>query len=576
MTTAGLLTLTGGDALAAGGSISPTGALIYIGDKGELNDVTVVQVAKKITITDAGAVVTPGTGCQAIAGNPHSIACNGLAVTSLALNGADGDDTLRNKTALPAQLVGGSDADVLVGGSAQDALIGGSGGDTLDGRGGPDSFDGGGGTDIADYSQSPHAVTVTLDGTADDGVKFEGDNVLGSVEDVIGSGGGDSLRGNGAANRLDGADGDDTLDGGTGADELLGGAGIDTATYAGRVLPLHLSLDGVANDGAAAESDQLGAGIENLVAGDGDDVLTGDGADNLLDGGLGDDQIAGGGGDDTVTYATRTADVQVQLGSGLPEGQAGEADGVADDVEGAIGGSGDDKLRDFTLLPGRHFAGNAGADEILAGGGGMLLDGGPGDDTLGGGIGADTILGGAGKDQLFGLPGDDVLDGGDDADRVDGGGDADLIRGGAGDDTLNGHDSAFLTVDDKPDDIQGGTGVDTVRYSRLDNVTVRLNDAPDDGALGEGDNVHTDTEVVLGGNGDDRLVGSPADDTLNGGPGEDDIDGRLGADTLIGGQGGDDINAVDGFVDTITCGGDGGDSLAADIFDAFDPADCNQ
>jgi hypothetical protein len=46
---------------------------------------------------------------------------------------------------------------------------------------------------------------------------------------------------------------------------------------------------------------------------------------------------------------------------------------------------------------------------------------------------------------------------------------------------------------------------------------------------------------------------------------------------LIGGDGDDDINALDGIADKIACGGDTGDSLAADIgLDVFTPADCNQ
>jgi Ca2+-binding RTX toxin-like protein len=571
-TAIGALSLGGGDALAATGSLSGTSTLLYVGDKGEANDVTVAQAGRTITFTDTGAPVTPGAGCTAV--DPHSIACAATGVTALSVSGADGADRLVNDTSLPAQLAGGSEPDVLVGGSGPDALNGGAGGDTLDGRAGPDAFDGGGGTDLADYSSRTTGLAVSLDGSADDGAKLEGDKVPASVENVTGGSGKDTLRGSSAANRLDGGAGDDTLDGDTGPDQLVGGGGADTATYASRQFPLSLTLDGAANDGAAGEADLLGDDVENLIAGHGDDTLAGNAADNVLDGGLGDDAIGGGAGDDTVTYATRTARVEVWLGTLIPEGQAGEADNVADDVEGAIGGAGDDLMRDFTILPGRHFAGGGGADTLIGGAGGMVLDGGADDDFVGGGVGADTMAGGPGDDHMSGIVGDDVLDGGAGDDVITGGAGADLVRGGADDDDLNGDDFSHL-VDAAADDLQGGPGVDLVRYTRVDDLTLRLNDVADDGAPGEGDNLHTDVEAVVSGNGADELIGSPAGETLDGGPGNDAIDGRGGPDELRGGQGGDDILAVDGIADSITCGGQAADSVAFDQgIDIFPLADC--
>jgi len=65
---------------------------------------------------------------------------------------------------------------------------------------------------------------------------------------------------------------------------------------------------------------------------------------------------------------------------------------------------------------------------------------------------------------------------------------------------------------------------------------------PNDGEAGEGDNVHQDIEVVAGGSGDDRLVGSSAANDIQGGPGDDVIDGGAGADSIAGGPG---IDTVD-------------------------------
>lgn len=64
--------------------------------------------------------------------------------------------------------------------------------------------------------------------------------------------------------------------------------------------------------------------------------------------------------------------------------------------------------------------------------------------------------------------------------------------------------------------------------------------------------------VVYGGNGDDCIVGTGADEELNGSQGNDVILGGAGNDTLNGGQGND---YLDGGPGTDTCiGGQGGGS----------------
>ena len=87
--------------------------------------------------------------------------------------------------------------------------------------------------------------------------------------------------------------------------------------------------------------------------------------------------------------------------------------------------------------------------------------------------------------------------------------------------------------------------------------------------------------IVNGGTGTDTITGDNANDDLDGDLGSDTIDGRGGADTIRGGLGGDTltggsgvdeiigstgvdtINAQDGSVDTIRCGG-GKDVLTKD------------
>ena len=90
-------------------------------------------------------------------------------------------------------------------------------------------------------------------------------------------------------------------------------------------------------------------------------------------------------------------------------------------------------------------------------------------DRLYGGAGADTINGLGGADYLEGNADNDQLNGGDGADTQLGGNGNDALDGGAGNDTLlggSGDDTLTGGADDQAaDTLQGGTGVDTYRFS---------------------------------------------------------------------------------------------------------------
>jgi hypothetical protein len=140
------------------------------------------------------------------------------------------------------------------------------------------------------------------------------------------------------------------------------------------------------------------------------------------------------------------------------------------------------------------------------------------------------------------------------------------ISAGAGDDTIVGGNG--------PDDVHGGDGDDTVDYSRRATaVHVSLNDVADDGdptanaGAGEGDNVHSDVENIIGGAGGDALVGTGGPNTISGGAGADTITGGGGADALYGGEGNDVINAVDGTIDRVDCGDGTQDIATTDSID---------
>ncbi len=127
-----------------------------------------------------------------------------------------------------------------------------------------------------------------------------------------------------------------------------------------------------------------------------------------------------------------------------------------------VGTQGADTIRGG---PGRDvICGLGGNDRILGGGGADVIYGGPGADFLDGGTGNDVLRGGAGDDDLTGRSGNDLLDGGAGRDRLTGGSGRDRLLGGSGRD-------AILAVDGRPDNVDGGAGVDTATLDRaLDRV----------------------------------------------------------------------------------------------------------
>lgn len=222
-----------------------------------------------------------------------------------------------------------------------------------------------------------------------------------------------------------------------------------------------------------------------------------------------------------------------------------------------------------------------------------VVVGGDGDDLLGGGTGADRIDGSRGADLLVGRGGNDVLAGA---------AGADVLRGGLGDDTvLGGTEDDAIGTDPGADSLDGGAGFDAVSYGdRLAPVIITLDGVPNDGNLGEGDNVQATVEriggspandfisgqragatsgpgmMLEGDRGDDVLIGELGADDIRGGAGKDRISGGPGPDVLTGGRGRDVIfgdagndlvDAADGTADTIDCG-PGSDSASLDPRDA--------
>jgi hypothetical protein len=103
-----------------------------------------------------------------------------------------------------------------------------------------------------------HGMTVSLDGSPNDGVNGDSGNVSPDVENIDGTHLADALVGSPTPNRLDGKAGDDAISGGGGVDSLVGGLGAD-------------AID--AKDG---DSDDVDCGADT-------DTVLADGADRLVD-----------------------------------------------------------------------------------------------------------------------------------------------------------------------------------------------------------------------------------------------------------------------------------------------------
>ena len=228
-------------------------------------------------------------------------------------------------------VIGGSGADALIGSSHADCLDGGGGEDTILGRDGDDLLEGGE-DDSGDNIQGENGRD-TLRGERGEDSLAGGDNE-------------DTLTGGGGADELDGERGGDTLEGGPGGDALGGGEG-DDFVYGGAV-------------GGVVGAD----GDDRLEGGQGFDWLFGGKGNDLLDGGLGGDTMNGGAGRDTVTYDGRTTPVSVSLNGMADDGERGENDNVADDVEAVIGSEVDDTL--FGDHNANSLDGGRGEDRIEA------------------------------------------------------------------------------------------------------------------------------------------------------------------------------------------------------------------
>ena len=202
---------------------------------------------------------------------------------------------------------------------------------------------GGGTTDV--HCLLPSAIVANLGDREDTFYDWNGDSTIdtgpGNDNPVYGYGGNDRLNGGIGSDNLIGGTGDDVLDGGPGDDYLediaygteadsagtdtyIGGGGSDRLNLDGRSEDLALSLDGVANDGAAGEGDNIGPDISTVIGGHGADTFTGNAGGNAFDGGEGNDSIKGAGGDDNLVGGAGNDSIAGGDGQDVLGGESGD------------------------------------------------------------------------------------------------------------------------------------------------------------------------------------------------------------------------------------------------------------
>lgn len=311
------------------------------------------------------------------------------------------------------------------------------------------------------------------------------------------------------------------------------------------------------------------------------DYLAGSYSDDRIDGGAGSDSIDGYRGNNTLFGGT---------GDDLIVSFKYSKDQI-------FGGDGIDTLwvewyfdedgRDMTIsVASPDIPFTTGTGTTIFGVERLKVTGGTGSDSFTGGQYADFLAGGEGSDTLIGGGGNDTLYA---ADRWAGIGTwsdwgstgFDLIRAGGGNDVL------IVQADSQADTIDGGAGIDLLRFEAgashmLAVLTVSNSITLSNGSIVTGveriDYVGFDYETltdlqqdsITGGNLDDTLIGNGGDDYLSGGAGNDSIAGAIGycaggIVSVYGGAGDDHVNFGKSGAGSVVYGGAGLDLINIDL-----------
>lgn len=502
----------------ATGAFDPITGVLTVVDDSTDNITTVSRNAPGGILVNAGAVPILG-GTPTVANT-----------TVIQMFGLEGNDTLaldESNGALPrANIFGGTGNDTITGGSGADSLFGEADDDVLFGRGGADLLFGGSGNDTLTGGDGDDQV-FGEDGNdrliwnpGDDSDLFEGGNGIDTAE-VNGGNGAETftVTANGSRVRFDRVDpAPFALDIGTTENLVLNmNGGDDIFSAAGNLSPLiQITVDGGAGNDTIGGSN----GADVLLGGDGNDRIDGNQGNDVAFLGAGNDLFIWDPGDGSdVVEGQADYDALVFNGANINETMVISANGDRAQFTRDIGNINMD-LNDVEAVIVRALGG---ADTIIVGN----LAG-----TDVSEVSIDLAAAGGGGD---GQTDNVVVDGTN-------GNDAIQIAGSGADYTVSGA-SAFVSVlsSEAQDQltVNGLGGDDFISAASL-SATVNLSQ-------------------VDGGAGNDTIIGNSSANTLIGGEGNDYLIGQGGNDTLIDGsglntlQGGsdDDLYAVQSQNDTV-------------------------
>ncbi|TCJ30846.1 hypothetical protein [Nocardioides jejuensis] len=344
---AALTVLATAPAFATAGSATLTNGVLSIKGGDVAIAVTVAPDTTgglEVTATSGGDPIGEIAGCTWDAATPTVNDCAG--VTSLNIVGSNKADSVAVGSAVtqPLTFNGLAGNDTVTGGAGNDNLIGGLGTDTLNGGGGNDALrpnaptttlwqdggdvvNGGGGSDRALYSGYPTSTTylaVSLDGTANDGVGGENDNIATDVENVTVSGLKSAqvvVVGSAVANSISVSD--------VKSGVVDGGAGNDTITNTGDTTGTNsTNPDASASTHGGDGNDKI-TGRGYLYGDAGTDTLTGTAGAENINGGTGADTVNSLGGTDTIDALDDSVDT-VNCGDGTDGIRAGSTDTLTD------------------------------------------------------------------------------------------------------------------------------------------------------------------------------------------------------------------------------------------------------
>ena len=399
---------------------------------------------------------------------------------------------------------------------------------------------------------------------------------------------------------------------------LASGSDWDSTTAGNQTVPADGTRTVIVNGGNGNDSITVVAKNTELASsglnGDGgDDVVTGPDSNDTLNGGDGDDRLVAGKGDDAMNGGAGNDTLVWNQGDGS-DTAIGDAGNDGSEVNGAptLGdvftlepAAGGVKLKRTNLGP---FTFDAVTERFqvngLGGNDSVTANDGVGAATLlsvDGGTGADTINGSEGPDLILGGEANDVLSGGGGDDRIVGDRGTDTMNGGTGDDTLvwnNGDGSDVANGDGGRDDVEvnGAAAAGDIFTVQPNGARIkfdRTNLVPFTIDIGSSETMHANGlggndsitvgevgayEVTgAGGPGNDTLTGGGSAETFLGGSGNDTINPGGGLDVVSADDGDDQVNIRDRTAD-LALGGDGNDSVVADvgqldILDGFEAVD---